>query len=76
MNKNRKIIYADELLVAIRDDYSINSAAFAAIVRHINAASAVQIKPIPETIKINDATIAALDRIGANAHGCGEGVKL
>lgn len=72
MAQNKKIIYADDLLIAIRDDYSINSTAFAAFVRHINAAPAVEIKPIPAVPNINDAARDALDRIGANAHGGAE----
>ena len=71
MDQNRKIIYADDLLVAIRDDYNINSAAFAAMVRHINDAPAVQIKPVVEVPCISKAASAALDQIGANAHGGG-----
>lgn len=49
MEHNKKAIYADDLLVAIRDDLSINSTSFAAIVRHINAAPAVELKPTEAT---------------------------
>lgn len=68
MDKNKKIIYADDLMVAIRDDYNINSSAFAAMVRHINAAPAVVIEPPPADPTINDEARAALNRMGANAH--------
>lgn len=70
MDQNRKTIYADDLLVAIRDDYNINGKAFAAIVRHINAAPAVNITPL---LSISDAASDAIERIGANAHGGGNG---
>lgn len=73
MDQNRKIIYADELLVSIRDDYNINSSAFAAVVRHINAAPAVQIDTAAAVPGISKEASAALDRIGANAHGGGDG---
>ena len=66
MNQNRKIIYADDLLVAIRDDYNINSSAFAAMVRHIHDAPAVTVAPV---LSISDAATTALERMGANAHG-------
>ena len=46
MDQNRKIIYADELLNAIREDMTIRGAAFAAIMRHINAATAVEVAPV------------------------------
>lgn len=41
MANKKKIIYADNLLLAIRDDYSINGAHFARLKRHIDAAPAV-----------------------------------
>lgn len=46
VNESRKIIYADDLIVAIRDDISIRGAAFAAIVRHINAAPVADAAPV------------------------------
>lgn len=66
MDQSKKIIYADDLLVAIRDDYNINGKAFAAMVRHINAAPAVVVTP---ALSISDATTAALEKMGDNAHG-------
>lgn len=68
MSNNRKIIYADDLMVAIRDDYNINSTAFAAIVRHINAAPAVRINPA-DVVSISKEASAAIERMGAQAHG-------
>ena len=46
MDSNRKIIYADDLLSAIRDDMTIRGAAYAAVVKHINAAPAVEAAPV------------------------------
>ena len=103
MDQNRKIIYADELLNAIREDMTIRGAAFAAIMRHINTATAVEVAPvvhgrwikhlgdfecsvcgaeeefvskrcpncgaIMDLPRITENATAALDRIGANAHG-------
>lgn len=46
MSDKKKIIYADDLLVAIRDDHNINGANFARIRRHIDAAPAVEAVPV------------------------------
>lgn len=43
----KKLIYADDLLQAIRDDPSINGANFAKIKRHIEAAPAVDVPKTP-----------------------------
>ena len=113
MDQNRKIIYADDLRLAIRDDMTIRGTAYAAVVKHINAAPAADASPVvysrwldnigrdtivcencghawsvidncTETFDrcphcgaimnlptITDATAAALEQIGANAHGGG-----
>lgn len=42
----KKLIYADDLLQAIRDDPSINGANFARIREHIEAAPAVEARPV------------------------------
>ena len=42
----KKIIFADDLLSAVREDMTIRGAAYAAIVSHINAASAVDVAPV------------------------------
>lgn len=42
----KKLIYADDLLQAIRDDHSINGAHFARIREHIEAAPAVEARPV------------------------------
>ena len=41
MANKKKVIYADDLLAAIRDDQDINGANFARFKRHIEAATAV-----------------------------------
>ena len=64
MERNKKAIYADDLLIAIRDDLSINSTSFAAIVRHIHAAPAVELKQ-------TETTPAIAEEVGAKAHGEG-----
>ena len=46
MNQNRKIIYAGELMDAIRDDMTIRGAAYAAVVKHINDAPAADAAPV------------------------------
>ena len=65
----KKAIYADDLLVAIRDDPSINSTSFAAVVRHLNAAPAVEVESSPELPKISNAARDALANMGQKAHG-------
>ena len=42
----KKLIYADDLLNAIRDDHNINGANFARIRRHIDAAPEVDAVPV------------------------------
>ena len=66
MDQNRKIIYADDLLNAIREDMTIRGSAFAAVVRHIHDAPAVTVTP---AISISDAATTALEKMGAIAHG-------
>ena len=46
MSYEKKLIYADDLLTAIRDDHNINGAHFARIRRHIEAAPAVEAVPV------------------------------
>ena len=46
IDSSRKIIYADELLVAIREDLTIRGAAYAAVTKHITTASAVEAAPV------------------------------
>ena len=68
MDQNRKIIYADDLLTAIREDMTIRGSAFAAVVRHIHEAPAATVTPV---LCISDAATTALEKMGANAHGGG-----
>ena len=69
--ENKKVIYAEDLMIAIRDDLSINSSSFAAVVRHINAAPAVIVESTPALSNINEATMGAIEKIGAITHGVG-----
>lgn len=65
----KKAIYADDLLIAIRDDLSVNSSSFAAVVRHINAAPAVIVESNPTLPNISNAARDALVNMGQKAHG-------
>lgn len=46
MEQNRRLIDADELISAIRDDSNINGAHFARMKQHIVNAQAVEVKPV------------------------------
>ena len=48
MMNEKKLIYADDLLAAIRDDQDINGANFARVKRHIEAAPAVDVVTVVE----------------------------
>lgn len=71
MEHRKKVIYADDLLIAIRDDLSINSTSFAAVVRHINAAPAVNVESFPAPPNISEEARNAIEKIGAITHGVG-----
>lgn len=42
----KKIIYADDLMLAIRDDPTIRGTAYAAVMQHIHNAPAVEAEPV------------------------------
>ena len=46
MEGNKKLIYAEDLRQAVVEDKQIQGKAFAAIMRHLNAAPAVDAKPV------------------------------
>lgn len=46
MSYEKKLIYADDLMNAIRDDHNINGAHFARLRRHIDAAPDVEAVPV------------------------------
>ena len=46
MDNNKKIIYADDLLLAIRDDHEINGQNYARMKMHINEAQTVDSVPV------------------------------
>lgn len=47
MRKNKKVIYADDLIHALCEDVEIDGAHFARVMRHINAAPAVDAVFLP-----------------------------
>ena len=46
MEKGKKIIYADDLIHTLCEDVEIDGAHFARVMRHINAAPAVDAEPV------------------------------
>lgn len=46
MEQSKKIIYADDLQKAIRDDLTIRGAAFGAVMKHLHAAPAADAVPV------------------------------
>jgi hypothetical protein len=48
MESKKKVIYADDLFVALRDDININGSNLAMVKRHIDNAPAVDAIPVAE----------------------------
>lgn len=44
--EHKKVIYADDLKTAIRDDLTVRGPAFAAVMKHIDNAATVEVAPV------------------------------